>query len=90
MSVPFGMGKIIDLVTGQGSQGSHEMLLQIGGSLSAVFVLGALANFGRIIIMRTAAERIITEYVSPPIRPCPLPLSITPVSITPLFHPLVA
>ena len=83
MSVPFGMGKIIDLVTGQGSQGSHEMLLQIGGSLSAVFVLGALANFGRIIIMRTAAERIITEYVSPPIPPCRSPPCRSPPCFTP-------
>jgi len=58
MSIPFGMGKIIDLVT-KGT--TKEFLFYVGAGLSTIFIIGAAANFGRIVIMRTAAERIILK-----------------------------
>ncbi|KAG2217641.1 hypothetical protein INT45_004217 [Circinella minor] len=60
MSVPFSMGKIIDIVTHPEIKEYLGFTMpQFMGALSAVFVLGALANSGRVLLFRLAGERII-------------------------------
>jgi len=59
MSIPYSMGRIIDLVTSQSAD--NTMLLNIGLGLSALFAVGSAANFGRVYLMRTSAERIIAR-----------------------------
>ncbi|RUS32575.1 LOW QUALITY PROTEIN: ATP-binding cassette sub-family B member 10, mitochondrial [Jimgerdemannia flammicorona] len=60
MSVPFSMGKIIDIVTNPSTTTFMGLTLpQFFMILSGVFVAGALANTGRVVIFRVAGERII-------------------------------
>ncbi|RCI06870.1 ATP-binding cassette sub- B member 10, mitochondrial [Rhizopus stolonifer] len=60
MSVPFSMGKIIDIVTNPSMNDYLGLNMpEFVGALSMVFVLGAAANTGRVLLFRIAGERII-------------------------------
>ncbi|KAJ2156977.1 ATP-binding cassette permease mdl1 [Coemansia sp. RSA 552] len=62
MSIPFTMGKIIDLVTNAESTIPYGLSLgQVFTGLGAVFIAGAAANTGRIVMIRTAGERMIAR-----------------------------
>ncbi|KAJ2888784.1 ATP-binding cassette permease mdl1 [Coemansia asiatica] len=62
MMVPFSMGKIIDIVTNAGSTIPFGLSLgQVFAGLGATFVIGAVANAGRVILIRTAGERMIAR-----------------------------
>ena len=67
MSIPFSIGRILDIATK--AEGSQDMLFGLDLSvfylaLGAVLTLGASANFGRIIILRIIGERIVTRLRS--------------------------
>ncbi|KAF2276280.1 ATP-dependent permease MDL2 [Westerdykella ornata] len=67
MSVPFSIGKILDIATQ--SEGSQEMLFGLDITtfyiaLAGVLATGAAANFGRIIILRIVGERIVARLRS--------------------------
>lgn len=67
MSVPFSIGKILDIATQ--AEGSKEMLFGMDittfyGALAVVLATGAAANFGRIIILRIVGERIVARLRS--------------------------
>jgi putative ABC transport system ATP-binding protein len=67
MSIPFSIGKILDLATKDLSEGSTLFGLEIGQfyfALAAVLTLGAAANYGRIIILRIVGERIVARLRS--------------------------
>jgi len=67
MSIPFSIGKILDLATKDASEGATLFGLEIGQfyiALGAVLTLGATANFGRIIILRIVGERIVARLRS--------------------------
>lgn len=64
MAIPFSIGKILDMATS-----GKELLFGLSpatfyASLAAVMVLGACANYGRIIILRIVGERIVTRLRS--------------------------
>ncbi|KAJ3296847.1 ATP-binding cassette sub- B member 10, mitochondrial [Borealophlyctis nickersoniae] len=65
MSVPFSMGRVIDIVMAQlgvDSHGAEQVpysLSTIFLGLAAVFAVGAAANAGRVILMKLAGERIV-------------------------------
>ncbi|KAJ1761744.1 ATP-binding cassette permease mdl1 [Coemansia sp. RSA 1591] len=61
MAVPFAMGKIIDIVTSSQAVPFGLTLSQMFVGLGAVFVVGAAANAGRIVLIRTAGERMIAR-----------------------------
>ncbi|KAJ2782753.1 ATP-binding cassette permease mdl1 [Coemansia interrupta] len=62
MAIPFSMGKIIDMVTSAGAAIPFGLSpAQAFGGLAAVFAVGALANAGRIFLIRTAGERMIAR-----------------------------
>ncbi|KAJ2540858.1 ATP-binding cassette permease mdl1, partial [Coemansia sp. RSA 1933] len=62
MAVPFTMGKIIDLVTSAGAAVPFGLTLgQMFAGLGAVFVVGAVANAGRVMLIRTAGERMVAR-----------------------------
>lgn len=76
MSIPFSIGKILDIATsGTGKEASGEDVapketlfgLNIDTfymALAAVLVTGAAANYGRIIILRIVGERIVARLRS--------------------------
>ncbi|KAF2179401.1 P-loop containing nucleoside triphosphate hydrolase protein [Zopfia rhizophila CBS 207.26] len=67
MSVPFSIGKILDIATQP--EGAKDMLFGLDMStfylaLAGVLATGAAANFGRIIILRIVGERIVARLRS--------------------------
>ncbi|XP_065661067.1 ATP-binding cassette sub-family B member 10, mitochondrial isoform X2 [Hydra vulgaris] len=64
MSVPFFMGKIIDVMYSSKAEDHMEMLSSLRSNcylLSGVFFIGALANMGRLYMIQTAGQRIIQQ-----------------------------
>ena len=64
MAIPFSIGKILDMATS-----GKELLFGLSpavfyASLASVMVLGASANYGRIIILRIVGERIVARLRS--------------------------
>ncbi|KAI8073212.1 ATP-binding cassette sub-family B member 10, mitochondrial [Gongronella butleri] len=62
MSVPFSMGRIIDIVTNPESAKDKAFGLSLPeffGVLGIVFTVGATANMGRVMLFRLSGERII-------------------------------
>jgi len=67
MSIPFSIGRILDLATKDPSEGSKLLGLDINQfyiALGCVLTLGAAANYGRIIILRIVGERIVARLRS--------------------------
>ncbi|KAL3424884.1 ABC transporter [Phlyctema vagabunda] len=67
MSIPFSIGKILDLATKDASEGATLFGLDITQfyiALGCVLTLGAAANYGRIIILRIVGERIVARLRS--------------------------
>ncbi|KAI9767908.1 MAG: ATP-binding cassette permease mdl1 [Geoglossum simile] len=66
MSIPFSIGKIIDLATNSSGDGRlfGLELQQFYIALGSVLALGASANYGRIIILRIVGERIVARLRS--------------------------
>ena len=67
MSIPFSIGKILDLATKDPSEGATLFGLEITQfymALGAVLTVGAAANYGRIIILRIVGERIVARLRS--------------------------
>jgi len=67
MSIPFSIGKILDLATKDPSEGATLFGLEIGQfyvALACVLTVGAAANYGRIIILRIVGERIVARLRS--------------------------
>ncbi|PVV05176.1 hypothetical protein BB560_000308 [Smittium megazygosporum] len=60
MSVPFVMGKIMDIVTNPDLPVPFGLsITQVFGGLVGVFTIGSLANFGRIYLIRRSGESMI-------------------------------
>ncbi|KAL2118437.1 hypothetical protein VTJ04DRAFT_8097 [Mycothermus thermophilus] len=64
MSIPFSVGRIMDLST-KGSIDEVEIfgltLRQFFWALGGVLTLGAMANFGRVVLLRTIGERVVAR-----------------------------
>jgi len=57
MAVPFGIGRVIDIIYTTATDGHMvERLTNFCQILLAIFVIGALANFGRIYLMQTSGK----------------------------------
>jgi putative ABC transport system ATP-binding protein len=66
MSIPFSIGKIMDIAT-KGEATNQLFGLSIPmfyGALAGVLVVGAAANYGRIIILRIVGERVVARQRS--------------------------
>ncbi|KAL8677972.1 MAG: hypothetical protein Q9186_005638 [Xanthomendoza sp. 1 TL-2023] len=67
MSIPFSIGKIMDIAT-KTDTGSDQLfgldLTTFYVALAGVLAIGAAANYGRIIILRIVGERIVTRLRS--------------------------
>ncbi|EER28786.1 ATP-binding cassette permease mdl1 [Coccidioides posadasii str. Silveira] len=67
MSIPFSIGKILDIATNPSSEALELFGLSLPwfyGALAGVLSLGAAANYGRIIILRIVGERIVARLRS--------------------------
>lgn len=59
MTIPFSLGKVIDIIyEDTKSEEAGQKLNKVCGVLLAIFVLGAICNFGRIYFMSTAGYRM--------------------------------
>ena len=57
MAVPFGIGRVIDIIYAKDQEGSMtERLTKFCKILLCVFVIGAVANFGRVYLMSTSGK----------------------------------
>lgn len=59
MSVPYFLGKIIDMLQSYKHEELRQRLKQVTLALVGVFGIGALANFGRVYLILTTSQRII-------------------------------
>lgn len=67
MSIPFSIGKILDLATKDPSEGGMLFGLDLNTfyfALAGVLTVGAAANYSRIIILRVVGERIVARLRS--------------------------
>jgi putative ABC transport system ATP-binding protein len=67
MSIPFSIGKILDLATKDPSEGGMLFGLDLNTfyfALAGVLTVGAVANYSRIIILRVVGERIVARLRS--------------------------
>lgn len=68
MSIPLSIGKIMDTATKSVTEGGGELfglsLPMFYSALAGVLVIGAAANYGRIIILRIVGERIVARLRS--------------------------
>ncbi|KAL7276458.1 ATP-binding cassette permease mdl1 [Rhizina undulata] len=66
MSIPFSIGKILDIATKSGDDGTlfGLALPQFYMALAGVLCIGAAANYGRIILLRLVGERIVARLRS--------------------------
>lgn len=63
MSIPFTIGKILDFATSTSANPEIFGLTmnQFYTTLAAVFVVGGIANFGRVLLLRIIGERIVAK-----------------------------
>ena len=68
MTIPFSIGKFLDVATKSGDNGESQLygfdLSTLYMALGGVLVVGASANYGRIIILRIVGERIVARLRS--------------------------
>ena len=68
MSIPFSIGKIMDTATKSVAEGGGELfglsLPMFYSALGGILLVGAAANYGRIIILRIVGERIVARLRS--------------------------
>ena len=68
MSIPFSIGKIMDIATKGSGEGVNELfglsVPMFYGALSGILILGAAANYGRIILLRIVGEQIVARQRS--------------------------
>lgn len=67
MSVPFSIGRILDVASKAPEEGATLLGMNMNTfylAFGAVLATGALANYGRIIILRIVGERIVTKLRS--------------------------
>lgn len=57
--MPFGIGKLIDFIQSGDRETMQDNLKKITLIMSVVFILGALANFGRVYIIQSTGQRIV-------------------------------
>jgi len=59
MAVPFGIGRVIDIIYTSAKDGQMvERLTYFCQILFVVFIVGAIANFGRIYLMQTSGSEL--------------------------------
>ncbi|KAI9799969.1 MAG: multidrug-resistance transporter mdr2 [Sarcosagium campestre] len=67
MSIPFSIGKILDVATHATEHGDKIFGLETGQfylALGAILSMGAAANYGRIIVLRIVGERVVARLRS--------------------------
>lgn len=61
MLVPFGIGKLIDFIQSGDRESMKEKLKSISLVMLGVFIIGALANFGRVYIIQSTGQQIVMK-----------------------------
>jgi ABC-type bacteriocin/lantibiotic exporter with double-glycine peptidase domain len=58
MSIPFSLGKVLDIIykNGENMEEARSKLNKVCGVLICIFVLGAICNFGRVYLMSVSGE----------------------------------
>ena len=60
MTLPFAVGKIIDIIYNSQSEGANikDTLVPLCQILGVVFIIGAIANFGRVYLIQTSGIHV--------------------------------
>jgi ATP-binding cassette subfamily B (MDR/TAP) protein 10 len=61
MAVPFFIGKLIDFIQTGDRETMNEKLKNVSLIMTGVFIVGALANFGRVYIIQSTGQRIVAR-----------------------------
>lgn len=58
MSIPFSLGKVLDIIysSSENSEEARTKLNKVCGVLLCIFVLGAICNFGRVYLMSVSGK----------------------------------
>ncbi|KFA64724.1 hypothetical protein S40285_05284 [Stachybotrys chlorohalonatus IBT 40285] len=67
MSIPFSVGRVLDLATKSDAEDARMFgltLNQFFFGLGSILTIGAMANFGRVIILRIVGERVVARLRS--------------------------
>lgn len=59
MLVPFGIGKLIDFIQSGDRETMKEKLKSVSLVMLGIFIVGALANFGRVYIIQSTGQQIV-------------------------------
>nr|QUF59445.1 ATP-binding cassette transporter Abcb10 [Brachionus angularis] len=61
MAVPFFIGKLIDFIQSSDRETMKDNLKKISLIMTGIFLIGALANFGRVYIIQSTGQRIVSR-----------------------------
>lgn len=61
MLIPFGIGKLIDFIQSGDRQAMKQNLQNLALIMLGVFLVGALANFGRVYIIQSTGQQIVMK-----------------------------
>jgi ATP-binding cassette subfamily B (MDR/TAP) protein 10 len=61
MIVPFFIGKLIDFIQTSDKTTMKDNLKKISLGMAALFIIGALANFGRVYLIQSSGQRIVVR-----------------------------
>ena len=61
LSIPFTIGRIIDLFSGTGTSALPISVPAAAGILAVFFAIGASANMARTVLMRISGQRIVAR-----------------------------
>lgn len=63
MSIPFCLGKVIDIIyTGDNPETTKDNLKKVSLALLGVFLIGGLCNFGRTYLMQLSGNNVLIVY----------------------------
>lgn len=61
MAVPFCIGKLIDFIQTGNKEEMKNNLKKMTWIMGIIFLIGAIANFGRVYVIRASGQRIVTR-----------------------------
>lgn len=67
MTVPFGLGKVIDVIYATDTEKMKKNLKNLCVILTGIFIIGGLCNFGRVYLMSISGNLTISKLKFSPI-----------------------
>lgn len=68
MAVPFALGHVIDIIYTADTLTMQQNLQKVCLALTGVFLIGGIANFGRVYLMNVAGKKFGLNFVVIPLK----------------------